>query len=58
MSAPVPLGVMKSAFESLTREMAVDLRRAAFSSIVREARDFAVALTVIVLLRDRLFGVR
>ena len=40
-----PLGVMKSAFESLTREMAVDLRRAAFSSIVREARDFAVALT-------------
>lgn len=41
----VPLGVMKAAFESLTREMAVDLRRAAFSSIVREARDFAVALT-------------
>lgn len=40
-----PLGVMKAAFESLTREMAVDLRRAAFSSIVREARDFAVALT-------------
>ena len=36
---------MKAAFESLTREMAVDLRRAAFSSIVREARDFAVALT-------------
>lgn len=45
MTAAVPLGVMKSAFESLTREMAVDLRRAAFSSIVREARDFAVALT-------------
>ncbi|WP_440708947.1 hydantoinase B/oxoprolinase family protein [Herbiconiux sp. YIM B11900] len=45
MTAVVPLGVMKSAFESLTREMAVDLRRAAFSSIVREARDFAVALT-------------
>lgn len=45
MTATIPLGVMKSAFESLTREMAVDLRRAAFSSIVREARDFAVALT-------------
>ncbi|MFD6053948.1 hydantoinase B/oxoprolinase family protein [Agromyces sp. NPDC060279] len=38
------LGLFKSAFESLTREMAVNLRRAAFSSIVREARDFSVAL--------------
>ncbi len=37
------LGLFKSAFESLTREMAVNLRRAAFSSIVREARDFSVA---------------
>ncbi|MGO1543293.1 MAG: hydantoinase B/oxoprolinase family protein [Gulosibacter sp.] len=38
------LGLFKSALESLTREMAVNLRRAAFSSIVREARDFSVAL--------------
>ncbi|MFD4422167.1 hydantoinase B/oxoprolinase family protein [Agromyces sp. NPDC058484] len=37
------LGLFKSAFESLAREMAVNLRRAAFSSIVREARDFSVA---------------
>lgn len=41
---PAQLGLLKSAFESLTREMAVNLRRAAFSSIVREARDFSVAL--------------
>ncbi|MQA06096.1 MAG: hydantoinase B/oxoprolinase family protein [Streptosporangiales bacterium] len=39
------LGIFKAAYGSVTREMAVDLRRAAFSSIVREARDFSVALT-------------
>lgn len=39
------MGVLKSAYESITREMAADLKRAAFSSIVREARDFSVALT-------------
>ncbi|GAB3484467.1 hydantoinase B/oxoprolinase family protein [Nocardiopsis coralliicola] len=39
------MGVLKSAYEAITREMAADLRRAAFSSIVREARDFSVALT-------------
>jgi N-methylhydantoinase B len=45
MTDTVPLGVLKAAFESLTRQMAVDLRRSAFSSIVREARDFSVAVT-------------
>lgn len=42
---PPRLGIFKAAYGSVTREMAVDLRRAAFSSIVREARDFSVALT-------------
>lgn len=42
--APNELAVVKSGFDSLAREMAVNLRRAAFSSIVRESRDFSVAL--------------
>ncbi|MFD7432385.1 hydantoinase B/oxoprolinase family protein [Streptomyces sp. NPDC059818] len=39
------LGLIRAALSSITREMATDLRRAAFSSIVREARDYSVALT-------------
>lgn len=39
------LGLIQAAYSSITREMATDLRRAAFSSIVREARDYSVALT-------------
>ncbi|MET8520808.1 hydantoinase B/oxoprolinase family protein [Nocardioides sp. NPDC004968] len=39
------LGVIKAGLDALTREMAVNLRRSAISSIVREARDFSVALT-------------
>ncbi|WP_016905615.1 hydantoinase B/oxoprolinase family protein [Streptomyces xiaopingdaonensis] len=42
---PSRLGLIQAAYSSLTREMATDLRRAAFSSIVREARDYSVALT-------------
>ena len=38
------LAVIKSGFDALVREMAINLRRSAFSSIVRESRDFAVAL--------------
>ncbi|MGH3360478.1 MAG: hydantoinase B/oxoprolinase family protein, partial [Nocardioidaceae bacterium] len=46
MPANTPqLGVIKAGFDALVREMAVNLRRAAISSIVREARDFSVALT-------------
>lgn len=39
------LAVIKAGLDAVGREMAVNLRRAAFSSIVREARDFSVALT-------------
>ncbi|MGH3739736.1 MAG: hydantoinase B/oxoprolinase family protein, partial [Micromonosporaceae bacterium] len=39
------LGIVKAGFDALVREMAVNLRRSAISSIVREARDFSVALT-------------
>ena len=39
------LGLIQASFSAITREMATDLRRAAFSSIVREARDYSVALT-------------
>lgn len=39
------LTIIKTGLDSIGREMAVNLRRAAFSSIVREARDFSVALT-------------
>jgi len=39
------LGVIKAGYDALVREMAVNLRRSAISSIVREARDFSVALT-------------
>lgn len=39
------LGIIKAGYDALVREMAVNLRRSAISSIVREARDFSVALT-------------
>jgi N-methylhydantoinase B len=39
------LGMIKAGYDALVREMAVNLRRSAISSIVREARDFSVALT-------------
>lgn len=42
---PTQLGVIKAGLDALVREMAVNLRRSAISSIVREARDFSVALT-------------
>ncbi|HEY3687393.1 MAG TPA: hydantoinase B/oxoprolinase family protein [Streptosporangiaceae bacterium] len=42
---PVRLGIIGAGYAAITREMAADLRRTAFSSIVREARDFSVALT-------------
>ena len=42
---PTKLGVVKAGLDALVREMAVNLRRSAISSIVREARDFSVALT-------------
>ncbi|MGH3661919.1 MAG: hydantoinase B/oxoprolinase family protein [Micromonosporaceae bacterium] len=42
---PARLGIVKAGFDALVREMAVNLRRSAISSIVREARDFSVALT-------------
>ncbi|MFT3874199.1 MAG: hydantoinase B/oxoprolinase family protein [Nocardioides sp.] len=37
--------VIKSGLDAAVREMSVNLRRSAFSSIVREMRDFAVAVT-------------
>ncbi|MGC4027706.1 MAG: hydantoinase B/oxoprolinase family protein [Steroidobacteraceae bacterium] len=39
------LALIKTAFDSATREMAVNLQQSAISSIVREAADFSVALT-------------
>ncbi len=36
--------VIKSSLDAAVREMSVNLRRSAFSSIVREMRDFAVAI--------------
>jgi N-methylhydantoinase B len=39
------LTIIKAGFDALCREMAVNLRRSAISSIVREAKDFSVALT-------------
>jgi N-methylhydantoinase B len=39
------LAVLKAGLDAVCREMAVNLRRSATSSIVREARDFSVALT-------------
>lgn len=42
---PSQLSVIKSGLDAIGREMAVNLRRSATSSIVREARDFSVALT-------------
>lgn len=41
---PVTLNVIGTALAAVPREMAANLRRAAFSSVVREARDFSVAL--------------
>lgn len=41
---PVTLNIVGTALAAIPREMAANLRRAAFSSVVREARDFAVAL--------------
>lgn len=41
---PVTLNVIGTALAAIPREMAANLRRAAFSSVVREARDFSVAL--------------
>lgn len=38
------LAVIKSGLDSLVDEMSINLRRSAFSSIVRESRDFSVAL--------------
>jgi N-methylhydantoinase B len=43
--APSQLSVIKSGLDAIGREMAVNLRRSAISSIVREARDFSVAVT-------------
>ncbi|MDX2648360.1 hydantoinase B/oxoprolinase family protein [Streptomyces sp. PA03-1a] len=43
--APSQLSVIKTGLDAIGREMAVNLRRSAISSIVREARDFSVALT-------------
>ncbi|QIZ37252.1 hydantoinase B/oxoprolinase family protein [Saccharopolyspora sp. ASAGF58] len=43
--SPSQLSVIKSGLDAIGREMAVNLRRSATSSIVREARDFSVALT-------------
>lgn len=42
---PARLGVIKAGYDAIGREMAVNLRRSAISSLVREARDFSVALT-------------
>ena len=42
---PQKLAIIKAGFDAICREMAVNLRRSATSSIVREARDFSVALT-------------
>ncbi|WP_430297669.1 hydantoinase B/oxoprolinase family protein [Sinomonas sp. B1-1] len=39
------LSIIKAGLDAICREMAVNLRRSAISSIVREARDFSVALT-------------
>ena len=39
------LSIIKAGLDAVCREMAVNLRRSAISSIVREARDFSVALT-------------
>lgn len=39
------MAVVKSGLDAICREMAINLRRSAISSIVREARDFSVALT-------------
>ena len=39
------LAIIKAGMDAICREMAVNLRRSATSSIVREARDFSVALT-------------
>ncbi|UOQ57178.1 hydantoinase B/oxoprolinase family protein [Leucobacter allii] len=42
---PQQLAIIKAGLDAICREMAVNLRRSATSSIVREARDFSVALT-------------
>lgn len=39
------LSIIKAGMDAICREMAVNLRRSAISSIVREAKDFSVALT-------------
>lgn len=39
------VAIVKAGLDAICREMAVNLRRSATSSIVREARDFSVALT-------------
>jgi N-methylhydantoinase B len=41
---PVALGVVGKALLAISREMATNLRRSAYSTVVREARDFSVAL--------------
>lgn len=43
-TAASTLSIIKSGLDAICREMAVNLRRSAISSIVREARDFSVAL--------------
>jgi N-methylhydantoinase B len=40
----VALGVVGKALLAISREMATNLRRSAYSTIVREARDFSVAI--------------
>lgn len=42
---PVTFSIISQALAAVPREMAGGLRRSAFSSVVREARDFCVAIT-------------
>ena len=41
---PVALGIVGKALLAISREMATNLRRSAYSTVVREARDFSVAI--------------
>ena len=41
---PVTLNIVGKALISIAREMAINMRRASYSSVVREARDFSVGL--------------
>lgn len=41
---PVALGIVGKALLAISHEMATNLRRSAYSTIVREARDFSVAV--------------